>query len=276
MFICLLLLAAFQPIFAGGPRKASCIMKLHGTDIEVGNVVFESDGAMSQSIRLNIDGEPENIVKGPHGFHIHTNAVVGNSCGKESTGGHFNPHNTTHGDITSIDVERHVGDFGNVNAGDRGEINYSADIDVDESGGVGASFLGKPAIYCGPWLEKVWSDGKVETFYGEELLEVEKRKRKGKKVKKCNKRRERKGLCVNIPTFEIIRHDPDCYVPMTERWGFTLNSLKFRLKGPDSVVGRAAVLHAGRDDLGRGGDEGSAATGNAGGRIACCTLQLEK
>ena len=33
-------------------------------------------------------------------------------------------------------------------------------------------------------------------------------------------------------------------------------------------------IHAQRDDLGLGGDEGSLATGNAGARLACCTIAL--
>lgn len=37
----------------------------------------------------------------------------------------------------------------------------------------------------------------------------------------------------------------------------------------NSILGRAFVLHAGEDDLGRGGDEESTKTGNAGGRVAC-------
>jgi len=44
------------------------------------------------------------------------------------------------------------------------------------------------------------------------------------------------------------------------------------LEGVDSVLGRAIVIHAGRDDLGRGGDVGSTKTGNAGPRIGCCVI----
>ena len=49
------------------------------------------------------------------------------------------------------------------------EVNYTANIVVDETGGVGASFIGRPSINrnCDPWLDKVWSDAKVGTFYGE-------------------------------------------------------------------------------------------------------------
>nr|WCF44282.1 copper/zinc superoxide dismutase [Portunus pelagicus] len=46
------------------------------------------------------------------------------------------------------------------------------------------------------------------------------------------------------------------------------------LSGQYSIVGRAIVVHEGEDDLGLGGDSGSLKTGNAGGRVACCTLYL--
>ena len=32
---------------------------------------------------------------------------------------------------------------------------------------------------------------------------------------------------------------------------------RFELSGERSIIGRAAVLHAGTDDLGKGGDEGN-------------------
>ncbi|KAJ7513450.1 hypothetical protein O6H91_23G000100 [Diphasiastrum complanatum] len=41
------------------------------------------------------------------------------------------------------------------------------------------------------------------------------------------------------------------------------------LLGPDSILGRAVVVHADPDDLGKGGHELSLSTGNAGGRLAC-------
>jgi Cu-Zn family superoxide dismutase len=41
------------------------------------------------------------------------------------------------------------------------------------------------------------------------------------------------------------------------------------LYGEYSVLNRAVVVHAGKDDLGLGGDDESLKTGNAGGRVAC-------
>jgi len=41
------------------------------------------------------------------------------------------------------------------------------------------------------------------------------------------------------------------------------------LRGSNSIIGRALVVHENVDDLGRGGHETSRTTGNAGGRLAC-------
>ncbi len=46
------------------------------------------------------------------------------------------------------------------------------------------------------------------------------------------------------------------------------------LFGKNSVVGRAVVVHSKQDDLGRGGDEESKKTGNAGKRVACGVIGL--
>ncbi|CAI5961780.1 unnamed protein product [Closterium sp. NIES-65] len=54
----------------------------------------------------------------------------------------------------------------------------------------------------------------------------------------------------------------------------SLTDLQIPLSGPNSVLGRAVVVHADADDLGKGGVELSKATGNAGGRVACGVIGL--
>ena len=49
----------------------------------------------------------------------------------------------------------------------------------------------------------------------------------------------------------------------------TIEDKYIKLIGPESVIGRMVVVHAGEDDLGQGGNEESLKTGNAGGRAAC-------
>ena len=55
---------------------------------------------------------------------------------------------------------------------------------------------------------------------------------------------------------------------------FSIRADRVELIGERSVVGRGVVVHADEDDLGKGGDEESLKTGNAGDRIACGVITL--
>eukprot|EP00252_Welwitschia_mirabilis_P023735 TRINITY_DN679_c0_g1_i1.p1 TRINITY_DN679_c0_g1~~TRINITY_DN679_c0_g1_i1.p1 ORF type:complete len:155 (-),score=25.00 TRINITY_DN679_c0_g1_i1:493-957(-) len=55
----------------------------------------------------------------------------------------------------------------------------------------------------------------------------------------------------------------------------TITDSQIPLSGPNSIVGRAVVVHADPDDLGKGGHELSKTTGNAGGRVACGVVGLQ-
>merc|ERR1712107_239035 len=54
----------------------------------------------------------------------------------------------------------------------------------------------------------------------------------------------------------------------------TMTDAQVTLYGENSVIGRAIVLNAGEDDLGKGGHDDSLTTGHAGGRIACGVIGL--
>ena len=55
---------------------------------------------------------------------------------------------------------------------------------------------------------------------------------------------------------------------------FTIKADRVDLLGDRSVVGRGIVVHSDKDDLGKGGDEESLKTGNAGDRLACGVITL--
>ncbi|CAH0552667.1 unnamed protein product [Brassicogethes aeneus] len=91
-------------------KKAVCV--LNGADVK-GTLWFtqqDNNGA------VEVTGEVTGLGKGLHGFHIHEFGDNTNGC--ISAGAHFNPHNKEHAGPT--DSSRHVGDLGNIEAGDAG------------------------------------------------------------------------------------------------------------------------------------------------------------
>merc|ERR1739838_693403 len=89
--------------------KAVCVLK--GAGEATGTVYFEQE---SDSAPVKLTGQISGLAPGLHGFHVH--AFGDNTNGCISAGPHFNPHNKTH--AGPDDVDRHVGDLGNVKAGD--------------------------------------------------------------------------------------------------------------------------------------------------------------
>ncbi|KAI0917216.1 Superoxide dismutase [Cu-Zn] [Taiwanofungus camphoratus] len=76
---------------------------------------------------------------------------------------------------------------------------------------------------------------------------------------------------------DLVRHAGDLGNVASDAQGVTRLALQdevISLNGPMSIVGRAVVLHAGTDDLGKGSNEESLKTGNAGARSACGVIGI--
>lgn len=112
-------------------NKAVCVLHpTEGNDVH-GLVTFTRAGS-----DIKIVADLKGLAPGKHGFHIHQWGDCSAPDGT-SAGGHFNPENTKHGGPS--DAERHVGDLGNVDAGDDG----TAHLEMTDSM---ISFSGKHSI----------------------------------------------------------------------------------------------------------------------------------
>ncbi|WOO80596.1 Superoxide dismutase [Cu-Zn] [Vanrija pseudolonga] len=88
-----------------------------------GVIHFSQDkGSCEVSVTGTISGLSPNA---EHGFHVHQFGDISGGC--NSTGGHFNPFNKTHG---APDAKvRHVGDLGNIKT----DANGTATVDIKDS-----------------------------------------------------------------------------------------------------------------------------------------------
>ncbi|XP_027174739.1 superoxide dismutase [Cu-Zn] 2-like [Coffea eugenioides] len=55
----------------------------------------------------------------------------------------------------------------------------------------------------------------------------------------------------------------------------SIKDIQIPLSSPHSILGRAVVVHADPDDLGKGGHELSRTTGNAGARVGCGIIGIQ-
>ena len=78
-----------------------------------GQITFEQE---SEDANTTITYRVTGLTPGLHGFHVHEKADFSEGC--KSAGPHYNPFNKEHGGPD--DEERHVGDLGNIVAGEDG------------------------------------------------------------------------------------------------------------------------------------------------------------
>lgn len=102
-------------------RAIAVIQPTEGNDVS-GIVTFtqQDDGVL-------VEADLTGLEPGQHGFHIHQYGDISAPDGT-SAGGHFDPREMPHG--APSDEKRHMGDLGNIEAGEDGNATYSR---VDET-----------------------------------------------------------------------------------------------------------------------------------------------
>lgn len=233
--------------------RASCYLRKHNDGRIIGTAKFYSITGRYQNV--SVDLYDSGLTDGLHGFHIHEQGVTGCDC--LTTGGHYNPDGVNHGGAGGAASSRHVGDFGNVESR-QGRIRTKLTYIVN-SNKQGRCPVSHPNVY----------------YNGQYCCKSVREKHYKPQGDKCDGSAiQRDSLCCEGDMY--LRCPSESGVCESEDRGegvYNVSEDRFEVRGDRSVVGRAVVLHAGTDDLGLGGDEGSRKTGNAGSRWACCTLQ---
>ena len=107
--------------FALAAEKATCKVFPQGKPCEhAAEKAPMCEGVITLAMRpddvCEISYHVTGLTPGLHGFHVHEKADFSNGC--LSAGGHYNPFKKNHG--APEDEDRHVGDLGNIVAGDDG------------------------------------------------------------------------------------------------------------------------------------------------------------
>ena len=92
---------------------AQCILE-HSDSVKGSILLIQAPGTPTL-----VKGTITGLTPGEHGFHIHEFGDMSDGC--KSMGGHYNPDDVDHGDIT----EGHVGDLGNITADQSGTAKFT-------------------------------------------------------------------------------------------------------------------------------------------------------
>jgi len=118
--------------------RAVAVLLSTGDNGVTGVVFFTKEGKS-----VHVTGKISGLKPGLHGFHVHQFGDITGMTDGMSAGGHFNPENKPHG--KPEDKERHVGDLGNVKAGDDGVATIDIKDSMLELGGA-HSILGRGLV----------------------------------------------------------------------------------------------------------------------------------
>ena len=91
------------------------VCNLEHSDTVTGTIMFMQRGDSPTLVKGTVSG----LEPGLHGFHVHEYGDLSKGC--ESAGAHYNPDGVDHGDLE----QGHVGDLGNIEAGDNGVAEFS-------------------------------------------------------------------------------------------------------------------------------------------------------
>jgi Cu-Zn family superoxide dismutase len=122
---------------AGIDRAVAVLLPVGDSGV-TGVVYFTKEGSA-----VHVTGTIAGLKPGQHGFHVHQFGDMTGMNDGMSAGGHFNPENKPHGKPS--DKERHVGDLGNVTAGEDGTATIDIKDTVLELGGP-HSILGRGLV----------------------------------------------------------------------------------------------------------------------------------
>ncbi|KAM7308644.1 superoxide dismutase [Ixodes scapularis] len=217
-----------------------------------------------------INGEIVGLTPGDHGLHVHSLGDLTNGC--NSTGTHFNPMHKDHG--AREDRERHVGDLGNINADVTGKARvYISDGMISLIGH--HNIIGRALVNI---EHAVVINGEIVGLTpGDHGLHVHSL---GDLTKGCNST----GTHFNpMHKDHGAREDRERHVgdlgninaDVTGKARVYISDGMISLIGHHNIIGRALVVHALPDDLGRGGTDESKATGSSGARLACCVIGFQ-
>ena len=118
-------------------EQAICVMyPAEGSNVS-GTVTFTRNGSS-----ILVKAELEGLTPGKHGFHIHEKGDC-SAADASSAGGHFNPGDSDHGGPDH--QERHVGDLGNIEAGEDGRATLELEDTVISFSGPN-SIIGRSVV----------------------------------------------------------------------------------------------------------------------------------